>query len=103
MPSFVHAGFRAVTTLAFVAPTLILPPLMDQLHHDLDPKELETIGLHEYSIWKTPEGTLFVDGELFLFQGKIMSHNIQSPCKEEGQPGGERQRFGAPQVGSRIA
>jgi hypothetical protein len=65
LSSFVHAGFRAVTTLTFVAPALILPRVMDQLRRDLDPAELESIGLHEYSIWKTPEGTLFVDGELF--------------------------------------
>lgn len=62
------AGFRAVTTLTFVAPALVLPPLMAQLSRDLDPTELQSIGLHEYSIWKTPEGTLFVDGELFIFK-----------------------------------
>ena len=62
------AGFRAVTTLTFVAPDLVLPPLMAQLSRDLDPTELQSIGLHEYSIWKTPEGTLFVDGELFIFK-----------------------------------
>lgn len=44
----------------------MLPPLMEQLHHDLDPAELESIGLNEYSIWKTPDGTLFVDGEQSL-------------------------------------
>lgn len=37
---------------------------MEQLRQDLDPAELESIGLIEYGIWKTPEGTPFVDGEI---------------------------------------
>jgi hypothetical protein len=65
-----NAAFRAVTTLSFVAPALILPPLMVQLRRDLDPTELESIGLHEYSIWKTPEDTLYVNGELFISQAR---------------------------------
>jgi hypothetical protein len=61
--SFISAGFRAVTTLAFVAPSLVLPRLMEQLRQDLDPSGLESIGLTEYGIWKTPTGTTFVDGK----------------------------------------
>lgn len=41
---------------------------MKQLLRDLDPIELESIGLREFSIWKTPEGTLFTDGESFLLR-----------------------------------
>ncbi|KIJ51382.1 hypothetical protein M422DRAFT_43931 [Sphaerobolus stellatus SS14] len=56
-----RAAFNAVFTLVFVAPSVILPSLMEQIRSDLDPANLISVGREEFSIWKTPEGTLFVD------------------------------------------
>lgn len=37
--------------------------MVSQLQKDLELDQLSSIGEAEYDIWKTPEGTLFTDGE----------------------------------------
>ena len=64
MPSLSLAAEAATKTLAFIAPEIVLPHIIDQINLDLDPKKLTAIGETELSIWKTEEGVLFVDGEL---------------------------------------
>lgn len=59
---FPEASYRAVTTLAFIAPTVVLPRIMDQLKADLDPASLHSLTDFDYGVWETPEGTTFVDG-----------------------------------------
>ncbi|KAG9005891.1 translational activator of GCN4 [Tulasnella sp. JGI-2019a] len=58
---FGDAGHLAATTLTFIAPALIMPRMVVQLQKDLELDQLAAIGETEYNIWKTPEGTLFVD------------------------------------------
>jgi len=41
--------------------------LIEQIRSDLDASTLLSIGRGEYSIWKTPEGTLYIDSVYFLF------------------------------------
>ncbi|THH11230.1 hypothetical protein EW146_g8121, partial [Bondarzewia mesenterica] len=57
---FSEASYRAVTTLAFVSPDLVLPLVMEQLRMDLDSK-VKTLRDEDFGIWNTPEGTSFID------------------------------------------
>ncbi|KAG8904625.1 translational activator of GCN4 [Tulasnella sp. 403] len=58
---FPHAAYLAATTLAFVAPDVVVDRLVVQLKTDLQVDELSTLGPTEYAIWETPEGTLYND------------------------------------------
>lgn len=55
------AAFDAVAELAFVAPDVMTPRIVELLQEDLDPVELEGLGPTEAAIFRTPEGTAFVD------------------------------------------
>lgn len=55
------AAYSAYTDLAFVAPETALPVIVKQFSEDLDPKQLESIGPQEAAIFRTPEGTAYVD------------------------------------------
>lgn len=56
-----QAAYNAAAELAFVAPTVIVPRLMELIGRDLDPDVLRSIGPLEMAISRTPEGTCFVD------------------------------------------
>ncbi|GAB0135257.1 hypothetical protein EsDP_00003602 [Epichloe bromicola] len=56
-----HAAYNAAAELAFVAPEVVIPRLMELIGRDLDPKQLQNIGPMEAAIYRTPEGTCFVD------------------------------------------
>ncbi|KXN82440.1 Translational activator gcn1 [Leucoagaricus sp. SymC.cos] len=58
---FPEASYHTVTTLTFIAPTIVLPRIMDQLKADLDPSNLNSLTDFDYGVWQTPEGTAFVD------------------------------------------
>ncbi|KAF8959922.1 armadillo-type protein [Flammula alnicola] len=58
---FADACYSAITTLAFISPSLVLPRIVEQLQQDLDPNVLNTLSDDELAIWATPEGTTFVD------------------------------------------
>ena len=60
-PSISLAAYSAYTDLAFVAPKTALPVIVKQFSQDLDPKQLESIGPQEAAIFRTPEGTAYVD------------------------------------------
>jgi hypothetical protein len=47
--------------MAFVAPEAALPVVVKQFSQDLNPKQLETVGPTEAAIFRTPEGTAYVD------------------------------------------
>ena len=47
--------------MAFVAPDAALKVIISQLTQDLDPAQLEAIGPTEAAIFRTPEGTAYVD------------------------------------------
>ncbi|GAA5844812.1 hypothetical protein JCM3766R1_003325 [Sporobolomyces carnicolor] len=58
---FASAAYHAATTLALVRPDEVVPALFSQIEDDLLPAHLDFIGAEEFGIWKTPEGTPFVD------------------------------------------
>ncbi|KAF2819606.1 ARM repeat-containing protein [Ophiobolus disseminans] len=60
-PAISLAAYSAYTDLAFVAPEVALPAVVDQFSKDLDPKQLESVGPTEAAIFRTPEGTAYVD------------------------------------------
>ena len=47
--------------MAFVAPDAALPAVVTQFSYDLDPKQLESVGPTEAAIFRTPEGTAYID------------------------------------------
>ncbi|KAF1356217.1 armadillo-type protein [Delphinella strobiligena] len=59
--AFQKAAFNAAAELAFVAPETLMPVILDQICSDLDPSLLKEIGPEEAAIFRTPEGTAFVD------------------------------------------
>ncbi|WWD10197.1 hypothetical protein V865_008331 [Kwoniella europaea PYCC6329] len=60
-PRLAEAAYHAVTTLAFIAPSIYATTILDRLREDLDPASLDFIGLEERGIWATPADQLFVD------------------------------------------
>lgn len=56
-----EAAYAAAADLAFVAPDVAIPRLVEQIKRDLDPKQLEGVGPEEAAIFRTPEGQVFVD------------------------------------------
>lgn len=61
--AFALAAYRATRTLAFIAPSIYVPEFLSKIREDLDPMQLDFIGVEELGIWQTPPGTTFVDGE----------------------------------------
>ncbi|KXT18454.1 hypothetical protein AC579_8176 [Pseudocercospora musae] len=61
LPAFQLAACRAAADLAFVAPDMMTPLIVAQISLDLDPAQLDPIGPTEAAIYRTPEGTAFVD------------------------------------------
>ncbi|KAF5576570.1 translational activator GCN1 [Fusarium pseudoanthophilum] len=55
------AAYNAAADLAFVAPETIIPRLLETLGRDLNAEQLHDIGPVEAAIFRTPEGTVFVD------------------------------------------
>ncbi|WRT67086.1 uncharacterized protein IL334_004052 [Kwoniella shivajii] len=60
-PRLAEAAYRAVTTLAFICPSVYVKSVLEMLRIDLDPSSLDFIGLEERGIWGTSPGQLFVD------------------------------------------
>lgn len=58
-----NAAYGSLSTLAFVAPSAILPTLQERVVAGLEPALLDFIGPTELGIYNTPAGTAFVDGE----------------------------------------
>jgi len=58
---FQEAVFSAAADLAFVAPDVMLSRIIDQICSDLDPSRVQSVGPTEAAIYRTPEGTAFVD------------------------------------------
>ncbi|KAI1749570.1 armadillo-type protein [Xylaria castorea] len=55
------AAHNAAADLAFVAPEVMIPRIIDLIRADLTTTELKEIGPVEAAIFRTPEGTAFVD------------------------------------------
>ncbi|KAF8553713.1 ARM repeat-containing protein [Imleria badia] len=58
---FAAASYRAIGTLAFIAPDVVFPRVMDQLRVDIDAKALGALTEEDIGMWETPEGTTYVD------------------------------------------
>ncbi|WVR05268.1 hypothetical protein IAU60_002280 [Kwoniella sp. DSM 27419] len=56
-----EAAYRAITTLAFIAPDVYVQAVLEKIRTDLDPSSLDFVGLEERGIWATPADQLFVD------------------------------------------
>ncbi|CZR59752.1 probable translation activator GCN1 [Phialocephala subalpina] len=56
-----NAAFQAAAELAFVAPDAMTPRIVDLIEQDLDSTQLANIGPTEAAIFRTEEGTAFVD------------------------------------------
>ena len=61
LPSFQGAAFSAAAELAFVATEELTPLVVSQISRDLNPAQLEDIGPTEAAIYRTSEGTAFID------------------------------------------
>ncbi|KAI1879333.1 hypothetical protein JX265_002287 [Neoarthrinium moseri] len=55
------AACQAAADLAFVAPETMIPKVIEMIRKDLDPQDLNDIGPVEAAIFRTPEGTAFID------------------------------------------
>lgn len=55
------AAYNAAAELAFVAPDFMTPRIVELIEQDLDATQLANIGPTEAAIFRTPEGTAFVD------------------------------------------
>lgn len=56
-----EAAYDAAADLAFVAPDVAIPRLVQQLEADLSSSQLASIGATEAAIFRTPEGTAYID------------------------------------------
>ncbi|KAK9847538.1 hypothetical protein MYU51_018633 [Penicillium brevicompactum] len=61
VPNVNPAVWTAAAELAFVAPDVMIPRLVDQIKHDLDGTRLSKFTATDAAISRTPEGTAFVD------------------------------------------
>lgn len=55
------AAFNAAADLAFVAPDIMVSRIVQLIKQDLEPSQLASIGPTEAAIFRTPDGTTFVD------------------------------------------
>lgn len=60
-PAIGLAAYNTYSELAFVAPEVALPAIVKQFTSDLEPKQLEAVGPTEAAIYRTPEGTAYID------------------------------------------
>lgn len=59
---YAEACYKAMTTLAFIAPDTVLPRVMEQLQADLSLSINQLTDL-DIGVWNTPEGQTFIDGK----------------------------------------
>lgn len=58
---FAEAAYRTIATLAFIDPVEFVSDVLEKAREDLNPQNLDFIGLEERGIWATPPDKLFVD------------------------------------------
>lgn len=57
------ASYRALATLAFIAPKVAIPATGAQIQQDLQYDDVDALTEGDLGIWQTAEGTTYVDGE----------------------------------------
>jgi hypothetical protein len=78
---YAEACYRAITTLAFVAPDTVLPRVMEQLQVDLS-SDINALTDLDIGVWNTPEDQTFIDGVcLTLCSLDDISYFICSPLQ----------------------
>ncbi|KAI9836856.1 MAG: hypothetical protein M1819_001021 [Sarea resinae] len=70
------AAYRTVAELAFVAPDAVTPRIVDLIKRDLNSDLLQGVGPTEAAIYRTPEGTAFVD-VLAKKQNQVPDRNVK--------------------------
>ncbi|KAM3451432.1 hypothetical protein NHJ6243_009596 [Beauveria neobassiana] len=75
-----QAAYNAAAELAFVAPDVVVPRLLELIGRDLDRDGLRSIGPLEMAILRTPEGINFVD--VLGKKAKGSTPNKRSPAEE---------------------
>ena len=73
--SFQQAAYSAMADLAFISPDVLTPLIVAQISLDLDPSQIKDIGPTEVGIYRTPEGTAFVD---------VLSKQSETPKLRKG-------------------
>lgn len=63
---FAEANDRAIDTLAFVAPHVVLPCVMEQLRADINGKKSIALTDEDLGNWETSEGAMYVGGEISI-------------------------------------
>ncbi|GAM86603.1 hypothetical protein ANO11243_046170 [Dothideomycetidae sp. 11243] len=58
---FQCAAYAAAADLVFVSPDIMLPRIVEGVCDDLNPQLLLDVGPTEAAIYRTPEGTMFID------------------------------------------
>ncbi|KAM4065949.1 HEAT-like repeat domain-containing protein [Hirsutella rhossiliensis] len=58
---FKQAAYNAAAELAFVAPDVVIPRVMELVSRDLDAGQISNVGPVEAAIFRTPDETCFVD------------------------------------------
>ncbi|AEO64735.1 translational activator GCN1 [Thermothielavioides terrestris NRRL 8126] len=71
-----NAAYRAAAELVFVAPETMTPRIVALIQQDLDAAQLQTVGPLEAAIFRTPEGTTFVD-VLAKKQNTVPNKNVK--------------------------
>ncbi|TCD64479.1 translational activator of GCN4 [Steccherinum ochraceum] len=59
--SLAEAAYKAFTTIAFVAPEVTVSRIAEQATADLNAHEINQLSETDINIWRTPEGTAYVD------------------------------------------
>lgn len=72
-----EAAYNAAAELAFVSPETIIPSLLEVVGRDLDAEQLASIGPVEAAIFRTPEGTCFVDVLAKKSQSSVPNKNTK--------------------------
>lgn len=70
------AAYTAAAELVFVAPETMTPRIVELIQQDLATPEIQAVGLLEAAIFRTPEGTAFVD-VLAKKQNIVPSKNVK--------------------------
>ncbi|CCM02945.1 uncharacterized protein FIBRA_05060 [Fibroporia radiculosa] len=69
-----EASYRAITTIVFIAPEVVLPRVMQQLNADIDPDKTSSLSDIDLAIWATPDGQTYVD--------VLASKKVEEPQKK---------------------
>ncbi|KAG8759295.1 translational activator of GCN4, partial [Ceratobasidium sp. 428] len=56
-----ESAYRALSTIVFIAPKITLPHVIGEIQRCLSPRQVESFGLVDFAIWRTPKGTMFTD------------------------------------------